>query len=266
LKLATLVVPCLSTVDRGHPSRPRRERHGPARVAWTRQAVNLEPGYRLSGQVSPSRVTVNTNIFRFVTLQQGVTINPETIGGVRTAVVVPRDGISPRNIDRVLINLHGGGMVWGARYEGQIMSIPIASVGKIKVITVDYRMAPEYRFPAASEDVAAVFSGEWFRDERLLKAVTLYKAQVRPGDPLESPVSESAILAKFPPSAFLSASRDITMSSAIYSHMQLIKAGAVAELYLWDGLGHDFMSDMRLPESREAYDVIVKFFNSRLGK
>jgi len=36
-------------------------------------------------------------------------------------------------------------------------SIPIASLGKIKVITVDYREGPEAQFPAASEDVAAVY-------------------------------------------------------------------------------------------------------------
>jgi feruloyl esterase len=32
-----------------------------------------------------------------------------------------------------------------------------ASIGKIKVITIDYREAPEYHFPVASEDVAAVY-------------------------------------------------------------------------------------------------------------
>src|SRR6185312_14600393 len=36
-------------------------------------------------------------------------------------------------------------------------SIPIASIGKIKVISIDYRMAPEYTFPAASDDVVAVY-------------------------------------------------------------------------------------------------------------
>ena len=36
-------------------------------------------------------------------------------------------------------------------------SIPIAAVGQIKVVSVDYRMAPEARFPAATEDVVAVY-------------------------------------------------------------------------------------------------------------
>jgi monoterpene epsilon-lactone hydrolase len=36
-------------------------------------------------------------------------------------------------------------------------SIPIAGEARIKVISVDYRQAPEARFPAASEDVVSVY-------------------------------------------------------------------------------------------------------------
>jgi acetyl esterase/lipase len=73
-------------------------------------------------------------------------------------VVTPVRGISPANKNRVLINLHGGGFMWGAHSGGLVESIPIAGVGRIKVITIDYREAPEYSFPAASEDVAAVYA------------------------------------------------------------------------------------------------------------
>jgi len=33
----------------------------------------------------------------------------------------------------------------------------VSGRGKIKVITVDYRQGPEYKFPAASEDAASVY-------------------------------------------------------------------------------------------------------------
>jgi acetyl esterase/lipase len=36
-------------------------------------------------------------------------------------------------------------------------AIPVSGVGKFKVMTIDYREAPEYHFPAASEDVASVY-------------------------------------------------------------------------------------------------------------
>jgi len=86
-----------------------------------------------------------------------VAIQPETIAGVATEIITPVGGVPDANRHRVLINLHGGGFVVGGRSEGQMESIPIAAVGQIKVISVDYRMAPEYRFPAASEDAAAVY-------------------------------------------------------------------------------------------------------------
>ncbi|PSL11722.1 acetyl esterase/lipase [Marinobacterium halophilum] len=79
------------------------------------------------------------------------------IDGVYTEVFTPAEGIPPQNAHRVLINLHGGGFALGARTEGRLESIPVASVAGIRVISIDYRQGPEHRFPAASEDVAKVY-------------------------------------------------------------------------------------------------------------
>jgi monoterpene epsilon-lactone hydrolase len=94
-----------------------------------------------------------------------VNIEEKVIGGVRTQVITPKAGIAPENRDRVLINLHGGGFIWGEGSGARAESIPIAGIGRITVITVAYRMAPEFKFPAASEDVAAVYR-ELLKDHR----------------------------------------------------------------------------------------------------
>lgn len=86
-----------------------------------------------------------------------VTMTPQRIGGVDTEVFEPADGIEPRNAKRVLINLHGGAFHCCARTESHTESVPIAAVGRIRVVSVDYRQAPEHVFPAASEDVEAVY-------------------------------------------------------------------------------------------------------------
>ena len=86
-----------------------------------------------------------------------VNVETRVISGVRTEVITPKDGVSARNRTRVLINLHGGGFIWGEGNGAKTESIPIAGLGKITVVTVAYRMAPEFKFPAASEDVAAVY-------------------------------------------------------------------------------------------------------------
>ncbi len=82
----------------------------------------------------------------------------ETIAGVPVDIVRPAEGVAPKNRRRVLINVHGGAFMWGSGSGALVEAIPIAATMGIEVVTVDYRLAPEHRFPAASEDVAAVYS------------------------------------------------------------------------------------------------------------
>jgi monoterpene epsilon-lactone hydrolase len=83
-----------------------------------------------------------------------VNVEETTIAGVRTDVITPV-AMPDANRGRVLINLHGGGFVSdsGSLVEG----IPIANLTKIKVVSVYYRLAPESPFPAAVDDVVAVY-------------------------------------------------------------------------------------------------------------
>src|ERR1700730_12909025 len=83
-----------------------------------------------------------------------VNIEETSIAGVRSDVITPV-ATPETNRDRVLINLHGGGFVSdsGSLIEG----IPIANLAKVKVVSVYYRLAPENPFPAAVDDVVAVY-------------------------------------------------------------------------------------------------------------
>jgi acetyl esterase/lipase len=260
-----------------------------------------------------------------------VTIQDQTVGGVKTSVVMPKDGVSAKNKDRILINLHGGGFQMGAGAAALVESVPIAAVGKIEVMTVDYRQGPENKFPAASEDVATVYkellkhykpqnigiygcsaggglsamSMAWFQKEKLPNPGAIgvfsssagggqgdasyiapvltgqpppplptgehgpaqfgYFAGVDRKSPLVSPVYAPEVLAKFPPTLVLTATRDMAMSGALYTHTQLVKAGVDAELHVWEGTGHCFFYSADMPESKDAYNVIVKFFDRHLG-
>jgi len=80
------------------------------------------------------------------------------VGSVPIETFIPEGGVAPGNEGRVLIEVHGGGFVaGGGGLTGALSSIPIASVGRIKVVSVDYRLAPEHHFPAASEDLEVVY-------------------------------------------------------------------------------------------------------------
>jgi acetyl esterase/lipase len=77
------------------------------------------------------------------------------VGGVKTKFVTPASGVPADKKDRVLINLHGGGYTVDS--GSYVESIPIANLTKTLVVSVDYRLAPQNVFPAAVDDVIAVY-------------------------------------------------------------------------------------------------------------
>ncbi len=80
-----------------------------------------------------------------------------------------------------------------------------------------------------------------------------------------SPDVDLAVLAKFPPTLFVSGTRDMAMSQAAYSHRRLLQAGAQSQLLIYDGLAHGFMTNPDLPESRELYKLAAKFYDAHLS-
>jgi monoterpene epsilon-lactone hydrolase len=84
-----------------------------------------------------------------------VDIAEQRIADVPVRIVTPAG--KPVDSSRVLINVHGGGFSMCADGCAMLESIPISSVGSFKVISVNYRMGPEARHPAAIEDVEKVY-------------------------------------------------------------------------------------------------------------
>lgn len=78
------------------------------------------------------------------------------IGGVEVLDVTPAGGTA--DPDRVLINLHGGAFTVGWDGIAHMEAIPICGMIGWRVVSVNYRMAPEHKHPAAAEDVAAVYA------------------------------------------------------------------------------------------------------------
>jgi epsilon-lactone hydrolase len=86
-----------------------------------------------------------------------VDIKTDIKGGVKTYIVTP-ESVLEENSNRILIHLHGGGYVFNGGESGLGEAILMAYHGKIEVISVDYRMAPDFPFPAALEDSIAVYN------------------------------------------------------------------------------------------------------------
>ncbi len=86
----------------------------------------------------------------------GVTVQPATMAGVKVFIVTPKS-IAPQHQGRVLMHLHGGVRVFGSGESGTREAVLMAGFGGFKVISVDYRMPPDFPFPAALDDAVAVY-------------------------------------------------------------------------------------------------------------
>ncbi len=83
-------------------------------------------------------------------------------------------------------------------------------------------------------------------------------------DPFISPALHPDVLRKFPPTLIITGTRAMDMSPAIYTNSQLIKAGRRSTLIVGEGMGHCYFYMPQLPESRDAYEAIVRFFRENL--
>lgn len=60
---------------------------------------------------------------------------------------------------RVLLYIHGGGYCFGSAATHRDLASRIAKAGDMRVLNVDYRLAPEHPYPAAQDDVVSAY--EW---------------------------------------------------------------------------------------------------------
>ena len=256
-----------------------------------------------------------------------VTVEATTVGGVRAQVVRPLE-VPVAHRGRVLVNLHGGGFVLGS--GSLIEAIPIAHLTRTPVIAVDYRLAPEHRFPAAVDDALAVYravladhdprhvgiygasaggmltaqavvriereglprpacvglftmsgdfadygdtakifslAGFWghtvLPTDHACSEARAYLGDADRRDPLVSPIH--ADLSRFPPALLVSGTRDALLSSTTIFHRALRRAGANADLFVFEAMPHAHWYLTSLPESQEALQVMARFFDAHLG-
>ena len=254
-----------------------------------------------------------------------VNVEETSMAGVRTDIITP---LADAGSKRVLINLHGGG--FNSDSGSLIEGIPIANLAKIKVVSVYYRLAPENPFPAAVDDVVAVYKellktypprsigifgtsagailtcevavrlkqlalplpaalgifsglGDFSRvgDSRQLFTLNGLPGRMEPIDPNHLPDNEYAgkmdrtdpvlsplfaDLRGMPPSLLVTSTRDILLSDTATLHRALLRAGDDAQLVVFEALPHAFWYHFQLPETKEALDLMAKFFDEKVGR
>jgi epsilon-lactone hydrolase len=123
----------------------------------TEQRETLDAILRQSAFPVGSDVTEQRRLLRELLSAQplpgGVTVTAAALGGVPTAEITV-DGVEPRH---VVLYFHGGVYVMGDAFLAADLASQIGRRTRAKVISVDYRLAPEHPYPAAVDDALAAY-------------------------------------------------------------------------------------------------------------
>src|SRR6201994_4887218 len=123
----------------------------------TEQQEILDAILRQSAFPADSTVNEQRRLFREAVSAQplpaDVTVTAAALGAVRTAEITV-DGIEPRH---VVLYFHGGVYVISDAFLAAGLASQIGRRAHAKVISVDYRLAPEHPYPAAVDDALAAY-------------------------------------------------------------------------------------------------------------
>jgi acetyl esterase/lipase len=135
-----------------HPLDPEDAAITAAMRAMLSSSKGARPGIEARGQFDALMETV---------LPHGdVTFEADTLGGVPGFWVSPTD----RRSGEAIIHLHGGWFNFGSAKAYRHLVGHIAARAGARAFIPDYRLAPEYPFPAATDDVLACYQGLAERD------------------------------------------------------------------------------------------------------
>ncbi|MEH6467337.1 MAG: alpha/beta hydrolase [Porticoccus sp.] len=96
---------------------------------------------------------------RFLKPPKEVRITPINAEGIPAEWLDPPNPIS----GKVIIYLHGGGYVMGSPATHRSLVARLAKACGVRTLSIDYRLALEYPFPSALEDVLTVY--QWVQDQ-----------------------------------------------------------------------------------------------------
>jgi acetyl esterase/lipase len=123
----------------------------------TEQRATLDAILRQSALPVGSSVDEQRRLLRELVSAQPlpaeVTVTRAALGGVPTAEITV-DGIEPRH---VVLYFHGGVYVIGDAFLAAELASQVGRRTHAKVISVDYRLAPEHPYPAAVDDALAAY-------------------------------------------------------------------------------------------------------------
>jgi acetyl esterase/lipase len=108
----------------------------------------------LGGDVSQQRAIFD-EMMAAIPVPADVTASPGSLGGI-PVVEVTVSGADPA---KVILHLHGGAFAIGSAASSVGLASDLARRAGARLVSVDYRLAPEHPHPAAVEDAVAAYAG-----------------------------------------------------------------------------------------------------------
>lgn len=118
----------------------------------------------LAKQPPPSTLTIVQLRAQYDRAERAFPTPPDVAVELVAAPARPAEWLTPRgaSADAVVLYLHGGGYVIGSPRSHRHLAAAIARAAGTRALLLDYRLAPEYPFPAALEDAVAAY--RWLLD------------------------------------------------------------------------------------------------------
>lgn len=91
---------------------------------------------------------------RYAKIPDGIIIKAEEISGMRTEWIIPQ-GSDP---SKVILYVHGGGYVSGSCSDHRAFVSKFAKSCRYTNLVYEYRLAPEFPFPAALDDSVTIYN------------------------------------------------------------------------------------------------------------
>lgn len=101
---------------------------------------------------------------RFNTHLKGFRYKEETIEGIKSEWVIPMGA----DESKVLLYFHGGGYATGSINTHRALVSKLAEYARITALSIEYRLAPEFKYPAPIEDASAVY--QWLMQHGFLNS------------------------------------------------------------------------------------------------
>ena len=86
-------------------------------------------------------------------------VESRSVAGVPVFVITPEGVDDSRETYPVYLDIHGGSLLMGGGQACEVMARRMAAQVQMQTWSVDYRMPPDHPYPAALDDVLAVYRG-----------------------------------------------------------------------------------------------------------